>query len=398
MDYIRIGTEYYKRAQVPLHSGDSCNTLLKWRKGEIITDEGKDALDDIEKYDGFCLIPSHTNYQEVIRNFYNKYEKLNHNLSAGEFPKTKKFLRHIFGDHYDLGLDYITIIWKNPTQMLPILCLVSEERKTGKTTFLNWLKLIFQGNMTINKNEDFRSRFNSDWSSKLIVAVDEVLLDKKEDSERIKNLSTAVSYKTESKGVDKIESYFFGKFILCSNNEDSFIQIDKNEIRYWVRKISSINDDDENPTLLNELVQELPYFLFYLNKRNIKTPKKTRMWFSKNQIFTEALNKLVKGNKTYLDKELEEILIDDFIKFEVDCLKYSLGDLIEKLSKSNIRTTTFKVSEVLKSHFNLESKNGSYGIYYLALSPSEGAGFIVEETKHKGRYYTFDRSNFIEVN
>ena len=30
---------------------------------------------------------------------------------------------------------------------------------TGKTTFLNWLKLVFQANMTINKNEDFRNSY-----------------------------------------------------------------------------------------------------------------------------------------------------------------------------------------------------------------------------------------------
>ena len=60
---------------------------------------------------------------------------------------------------------------------------MSTERNTGKTTFLNWLKAVFEDNMTINKNEDFRSQFNSDWSDKLIVGIDEVLLDKKEDSE-----------------------------------------------------------------------------------------------------------------------------------------------------------------------------------------------------------------------
>jgi hypothetical protein len=57
--------------------------------------------------------------------------------------------------------------------------------------------------MTYNKNEDFRSQFNSDWASKLIIAVDEVLLDKVEDSERIKNLSTARTFKTEAKGKDQ---------------------------------------------------------------------------------------------------------------------------------------------------------------------------------------------------
>ncbi|WP_246126087.1 primase-helicase family protein, partial [Bizionia myxarmorum] len=252
------------------------------------------------------------------------------------------------------------------TQILPILCLVSEERKTGKTTFLNWLKLIFQGNMTINKNEDFRSRFNSDWSNKLIVSVDEVLLDKREDSERIKNLSTAASYKTESKGVDKSESFFFGKFILCSNNECNFIQIDKDEIRYWVRKVPSLKDENENPDLLLDLKKELPHFMFYLNKRKISSKRTTRMWFRKEQIVTEALKNLIKGNKTYLDKEIHEILVDDFIMFEQEELQYSLGDLLEKLTKNNIRATTSKVSETLKSQFDLKSTNGAYTKYYLA--------------------------------
>lgn len=53
--------------------------------------------------------------------------------------------------------------------------------------------------MTLNANEEFRSHFNSYWAGKLIVAIDEVLLDKKEDSEKIKNLSTAKYYKVEAK-------------------------------------------------------------------------------------------------------------------------------------------------------------------------------------------------------
>lgn len=394
MDYVRIGTDYYKKGLVPLYSGDTYGALLKWNKSEIVTDEGKEFLQEIEKYDGFCLIPSHTNYKQQIKNFYNKYEKIEHNFKMGDFSKTKLFLKHIFGDQYKLGLDYLSILWHHPTQVLPILCLVSEERKTGKTTFLNWLKLVFQGNMTINKNEDFRSRFNSDWSSKLIISVDEVLLDKKEDSERIKNLSTSQSYKTESKGVDKIEGFFFGKFILCSNNEENFIIIDKNEIRYWVVKVPQLPDVDENPDLLKELALELPYFMYFLHERRIISPKKTRMWFTKEQIYTKALSKLVKGNKTYLNKEIEEIIIEDFIKYEKEELKYSLGDLVEVLSKNNVRVSTSKVGEVLRSYFGLESRNGSYSKYHLSVNTISDK-HIVEGINQKGRYFTFKKCDFI---
>lgn len=88
--------------------------------------------------------------------------------------------------------------------------------------------------MTINSNEDFRSNFNAEWAHKLIIGVDETFLDKKEDSERLKSLSTSRYYKIEAKGYDRQEIEFFGKFILCSNNEDNFISIDPGEIRYWI--------------------------------------------------------------------------------------------------------------------------------------------------------------------
>jgi hypothetical protein len=44
----------------------------------------------------------------------------------------------------------------------------------------------------------------------------------------------------EAKGKDREEVEFFGKFILCSNNEDNFIQIDEEETRFWIIKVKSI--------------------------------------------------------------------------------------------------------------------------------------------------------------
>ncbi|WP_053969824.1 primase-helicase family protein [Mangrovimonas sp. ST2L15] len=392
-NYTRIGTEYYKKIVVPLHSGDSYNALTRWKKSEIITDEGKDFLQEIPKFDGFCLIPSNNNYQQIIGNFYNRYEKIEHQFCEGKFNKTLGFLKHIFGEQLSLGMDYLTILWQKPTHILPILCLVSSDRKTGKTTFLNYVKLIFQNNMTINKNEDFRSKFNSDWANKLVIAVDEVLLDKKEDSERLKNLSTSTTFKMESKGIDKAENPFFGKFILCSNNEENFIRIDESEIRYWVRKIPSLTDDNENPDLLEDLKKELPYFVNHLNNRKITSKRRTRMWFTKEEIYTEALSTLVHGNRSQLDKEIKELILDDFVKFEQDEMKYSLSDLVEKLTKNNIRVSTSKVSEVVKKIFKVESKNGSYPKYHLTINPINNS-YFVECTNIKGRYYTFNRKDF----
>lgn len=95
-----------------------------------------------------------------------------------------------------------------PLQKLPILLLVSEERNTGKSTFLNFLKLLFEANVTFNTNENFRSQFNDAWNGKLVIVVDEVLLNKREDSERLKNLRTTYNYKMEAKGRDREEVSF----------------------------------------------------------------------------------------------------------------------------------------------------------------------------------------------
>jgi hypothetical protein len=292
LPYIRVGTTYYKKVNIPLISGDKLEKLICWNSECIRQDLGKDVLASIPKYDGFCHMPSHTNYQEVIGNFLNQYEPIPHQPEPGSCMKTIEFLKHIFEDQIELGLDYLTLMYKEPIQILPVLCLVSKERETGKTTFLNWLKAIYQNNMTYNKNEDFRSQFNSDWASKLIIAVDEVLLDKVEDSERIKNLSTAKTFKTEAKGKDRIETEFYGKFILCSNNEDSFILIEPTETRYWVRKIKPI--ERANINLLEELKAEIPAFLHFINTREMSTRSQSRMWFSASQIRTEALQRVIR--------------------------------------------------------------------------------------------------------
>lgn len=279
--YLRIGTTYYKRVRKPLASGAITELLMPWSVECIRQDHGKRFLSDIPRYDGFCLVPDHLNYKREVENFYNRYHPFSHQPKEGYPTKTLVFLNHVFGEQLDLGLDYLKILLLYPMQILPILCLVSTERNTGKTTFLNYLKALFEENMTINSNEDFRSNFNAEWAHKLIIGVDETFLDRKEDSERIKSLSTSRYYKIEAKGQDRQEIEFFGKFILCSNNEDNFIQIDAGEIRYWIRKLPSLQQDNKN--LLQELKAEVSFLVHYLIKRPFTTICTTRMWFTQSK-------------------------------------------------------------------------------------------------------------------
>ena len=246
--------------------------------------------------------------------------------------------------------------------------------------------------MTINTNEDFRSQFNSDWANKLIIGVDEVLLDKKEDSERIKNLSTAKTYKTEAKGQDRVEVEFIGKFVLCSNNEDNFIIIDPLETRYWVRKINSFESENEN--LLEELTKEIPQFLSLLAAREMSTACKTRMWFSASEIHTPALNKIKKRYANKVETELFEILCEIMEAKELEELCFTNSNAKSYLEKSKIISGRTELREILEGKWSLsQEKNSlSYKQYYF-----DNSGFLME-LNNVGRYYKFKIEDKARIN
>ena len=254
-EFIRVGTTLYKIVDQPLIDGGRVKKRIAWNSETLRQDYGKDRMATVPKYDGFCTVPDHVGYKPVVGKFLNLYEPIGHRPQEGSFPCIRSLVEHIFGEQYELGMDYLQLLYLQPVQKLPILLLVSEERNTGKSTFLNFLKAIFQDNVTFNTNEDFRSQFNSDWAGKLLIMVDEVLLNRREDSERLKNLSTTLSYKVEAKGKDRNEIGFFAKFVLCSNNEHLPVIIDAGETRYWVRKIGRLQCDDTD--FLQKLKDEI---------------------------------------------------------------------------------------------------------------------------------------------
>lgn len=245
-DYIRVGTTYYKLVKKREDTGQTHIVLKPWSLPILKMDFLKKELKNIKKFDGFTIEPAHVNYRRECGNFYNRYEPISHVPCEGDWSHVSTLIRHIFGEHYELGLDYLQLLYLQPKQLLPILLLVSSERGTGKTTFLNFLKEVFQENATFNTNDNFGSRFNSDWDGKLLIMIDETSLNRREHSERLKNMSTARSFKSESKGKDKMEMSFYGKFVMCSNNESRPLYIDKEEIRYWVRRVKRLESDDTN--------------------------------------------------------------------------------------------------------------------------------------------------------
>ena len=382
--YIRVGTTLYKIVQRPLMSGDFIEERRPWNYETLRQDHSKDFISQIEKFDGFCSVPDHVNYQRSIGKFLNQYDPINYSPKSGECTVILNFLSHIFGEQFELGLDYLQLLYLKPLVRLPILLLVSKERNTGKTTFLNFLKAIFAGNMTFNTNEDFRSQFNSDWANKLIVAVDEVLLDRREDSERIKNLSTAISYKAEAKGKDRSEVEFFSKFILCSNNENNPIIIDQGETRYWVRKIYPF--EKENNKMLELFKSEIPQFLYYLQHRELSTKSESRMWFRSDLLMTDALRKIILYNRSKVEIEMLNIISEIILIKKLDNFRFCIGDMINMLQLRQFKVESGQIRNILQNKWELKPEEPTYyTAYYIAYDDE------ILEKKRTSRIYTIGR-------
>lgn len=312
--YFRVGDDYYKFVLVPNKYQQNERKFMRRLKTTIQEDHGKKFIPFIPKYESFCNVPDHINYQQVFNSCFNVYHPFEHEPEQGDCTSTLEFFRHIFGDQYELGLDYVQLLYQKPTQVLPILCLVSKENKTGKSTFIKLLKAIFTQNATIIGNEELSNQFNSFWSTKLIVACEESFIEKKAIIERLKALSTGDKITMNAKGRDQIEIDFFAKFILASNNEDTFIYASRNDVRYWVRKVPQF-EGKEKVNLLQEMIDEIPAFMDFLQKREMHTKNESRMWFNENLLRTEALEKLIQNSRPGIEKELYEHLKQIYFEF-----------------------------------------------------------------------------------
>ena len=240
--------------------------------------------------------------------------------------------------------------------------------------------------MTYLDSHTLNSNFNLDWGNKLLLGLDEAVLQKEEITEKIKYLSTSNINKIEAKGKERFEVDFFGKFILCSNREDSFIKIDSDETRFWVRKIPKLENEDVN--FLDKLIDEIPAFLDYIKSRDFATERKTRMWFTAEQIYTNALKKLVSNNKNKVEKEIGQLLYSVLEKFELEEVHFSLMDLLNALSKTRVKTDLTQLRKLLKTEWKIEQKNNSFK-YQKFVILSDG-DIVLTDTK--GRYYTISKT------
>ena len=188
--------------------------------------------------------------------------------------------------------------------------------------------------------------------------MDEVLLNRREDSERIKNLSTARSYKAEAKGRDRREVEFFGKFVLCSNNERNPVLIEVGETRYWVRRVPPLTHDNQN--LLSDMRHELPGFLFFLLHRKLSTREESRMWFSPRLLATDALRRIIHYNRSKTEAEMLSIVRDIMEAEALAEYRFDVSDMVNMLEVRGIRSDHPTVRRILSENWRLVPARPTY--------------------------------------
>ena len=91
------------------------------------------------------------------------------------------------------------LLYEHPCQILPVLSLVSTERETGKTTFLNYIQMLFGENSTLINPSDLTSSFNDAYATKNIIMIDETVIEKQNVVEKLKSLATAKTISVSQK-------------------------------------------------------------------------------------------------------------------------------------------------------------------------------------------------------
>ena len=385
LKYLLVGCDLYYRGVFTDARGDRHEKLIPWRFSQLKRDFANNPIDmdRIPRYLGLGSYPSHIAYREEVNGLYNTYSRIDWQPVPGEWPNIRALYEHIFGDQIEFGYDYTQLLYTNPVQMLPIIVLVSQERETGKTTFLNLLKAIFGQNMAFVTNDTMRSKFNAERASRLIIACDEAFLNKKEDSERLKALSTAQKTFIEFKGKDRYEIDNFAKIIMCSNNVNDPVYIDSQENRYVVREVGTLPKKD--PGLLVAMRSEIPAFLYFLLNRRLSVPEPlSRMWFDMDQLRTPALERIVRKCRPTPELELAEFLLDQMDFYGVDCLQYTRSDLNTLLKAANCDIRD--VHWIICKSWDVPHANNklAYDLY---------APWITSPPyRDYGRYYTFTRA------
>ena len=388
--YVVVNGRYYQYVTPP---GQPRPILIHVPRGYIadLYPKRGDRM-ALQTFVDFSTFPDNTpGYRQVIETsegkFLNQYAGPLHVPHPGEWPHIKYFISHLFGEHTALALDYMRLLYLCPTEHLPVLVLLSAERATGKTTFLRLLSEIFGDNAVIVDNQAILTRFNAGWAGKLVVGIDEALINRRETSEMLKAIATSKEIWLEEKGRPRCLVPNHTHLVVCSNSLTDPLLIDGEETRYWVVVVPPFPADEMDPNALELMINEIPAFLFYLANEHVMAfpEKRSRLWFPFDAYRTEALLRIQQATVPTGHQVLATVVADVMAEIHTDAICMSYSDAQRLLTQRGLRS--IKILPILKEWHNCgiaDYANKTYQTYV-----SDDGKIQLSPIKKIGRFYTF---------
>lgn len=414
--YMWVGDKTVKMVWKELSGGNRVRQVVKYGHERLSQKYGKEFLQDLDEVDGFTTEPDNFHYEPFVTvpngsqsfTYFNMYQPLIHSPKPGKIDTTLKYLQHVFPDKdvpagdktvnfYTLALDWLTILLRHPKQFLPVIGLISKAQQTGKTTFMDWLQVIYGTNAVLTTMESYLAKFNSHTSFKLLICIDEfqeAALEKHTAKNKFKNQATAKNMMVEFKGIDTQTIPNYAKVVFATNSEKPLNLEEEDVNRFWIHPVQSIKKADRDPHLLDKMKREIPAFLDFLANRKIVYPKVSRMWFDPELFKTEYFMQVVDNSRLYHFEMVENYIKETFLTYNLSkfCTnpKYILEMLYSGRSKPKYPISEMQVKEVLAAH-GYNSSDGR-GAMHIPISWERG-----EDGSPQIKYYRDRETNLHPV-
>ncbi len=337
----------------------------KLNKSKLDTEWGIDEgnINEISAYDGFIMSPE--NDPELYRrsintknglSLLNIYELPIHpkgnfqidEYGKGNWPTILDLILHIAPmkkpspnpklTYTEWMLDYLAISWNVPSLLLPTLVLVSKEKHTGKTTFMELLKLMFQNNAKKITVSDFTSNTYVSWGFPNII-----LMDEKEIPGNIMKMILEESLKESGNIVSNdllnLQINNSSKFIISLDEIENLNLI--NEGSLAIIETELFMREPNNSNFIERMKKELPHFLDFLtNYYELNIIKKSNNYVD-NEVVDKTNNS--KSDTYVFIRELFRHLYFLDLEFPGDCeFKFSISGLTNKLELDNANQSDIK--------------------------------------------------------
>jgi hypothetical protein len=168
-------------------------------------------------------------------------------------------------------------------------------------------------------------------------------------------------------------------------NEKNPIIIQKEEIRFWVRKVKVLEKDIID--LMSLMEKEVPHFLHFLSHRKLSTQNESRMWFNPKLLETPALNKIKKYNSSKVEIEIASYCSEVMELLGKDTFQCCAKDFLMVVQNAGLRADLNQIRNILKDNWGLQSdRNSDYYFYWIRHNGE------LEPMKKKGRFFEIEKS------